>query len=540
MKQKKNNDTKKKKPAGISLLSIQTNFFVKQKQNNIATNYKEVSLQMNHIKAGGESTLGALNSKTKMSNTKQQTLKTSIHSKYLTNLTSNAINMNNTNITNIPGNSSLTVTNKMNSQKISFVRTSHSIVNSMNSFNNNNNNVNNSNSINNSKPQITNKTHLIGITSTLLNNYKRRGSYVVTNNNKINIKCNNNTNTISKASLLVNTNNNNNNKCANINNHNHKYKSKISKCSINSIYVKLNDILSKPTNSFIKQMNTTGNVYTNGNVINKRKDSKKTLKKDKLLGIACTKTKEINLFDEGVHNKNKPKKITPKITQQRNNLSITHCMKYSITDLNNTSNNTTSINNNTNANLSTINPNTILPKQIINEKNISIISNPLPLRPSSQNFPRKQSNPSSIIKFSLNSLIEENKQNLLNEKANHTKNIKPFAGAKKNTCFSEYDLSYVLNNSNTDLNKPPLPEMDTFEDLNSIVRKLTVDKVDINKQSIFSVDNNHIYQQYKHEFDLRFNAKFPPQSKNSASKLINTSHSTQENSNKKPTYKNVI
>ena len=170
MKQKKNNDTKKKKPAGISLLSIQTNFFVKQKQNNIATNYKEVSLQMNHIKAGGESTLGALNSKTKMSNTKQQTLKTSINSKYLTNLTSNAINMNNTNITTIPGNSSLTVTNKMNSQKISFVRTSHSIVNSMNNFNNNN--VNNSNSINNSKQQITNKTHLIGITSTLLNNYK--------------------------------------------------------------------------------------------------------------------------------------------------------------------------------------------------------------------------------------------------------------------------------------------------------------------------------------------------------------------------------
>ena len=72
------------------------------------------------------------------------------------------------------------------------------------------------------------------------------------------------------------------------------------------------------------------------------------------------------------------------------------------------------------------------------------------------------------------------------------------------------------------------------------MKKLTVDKVDINKQSIFSIDNNQVYQQYQHEFDLRFNMKFPPQSKNSASKLVNTSHSTQENSNKKPTYKHVI
>ena len=150
------------------------------------------------------------------------------------------------------------------------------------------------------------------------------------------------------------------------------------------------------------------------------------------------------------------------------------------------------------------------------------------------------------MKFSLLSLIEENKQNLLNEKATHKKVLRTFGSvSKKEPHSNEYDLSFIINADNNDNNNrnyysnanEPNLELDNFDDLNSVVMKLQVDKIDINKQSIFSIDNNHLYERYVSEFHVKFNSKFS-QGKHLTPKLTNTSRSTQENSNKKTTNNN--
>ena len=526
MKHKKNIDIKKKKPTGINLLSIQTNFFVKQKLNNIATNYKEVSMQMNYIKTGNtENTFGGtygINTKHKPSKSKQ-TFKTSSNMKFIMNIASNNNAMSvNSNNSNSIGNGSQNVTNRINNNnhKASYTRTSHSIVHSMtgcigvnNSNNNNNANITNA-TIN---KQNTNKTAITGITSYVLNNSRRQGSSVLGNNTNNSVATNNNNNNnnnvtktnnnLSRLSLLIGnrfTNNNNN-----INNNNNKPKTKGRKCSINSVYLKLNDIIN-PNNNANK-------------IITKRKESKKQVKKYNKIFAGYTKPKELNLFDENVHNKNQPKKINPKLTQQRNNLSlITDNMKYSNTELNNIS----SLKNN-------------IPSQ-----NLFINENVSSIQVNQSNISKQKVNKSSIMKFSLLSLIEENKQNLLNEKANHKKILRTFGSvSKKEPHSNEYDLSFIINNNSnnnrnysSNINEPNL-DLDNFDDLNSVVRILQVDKIDINKQSVFSVDNNHLYDNYINEFNIKFNMKFS-QGKHLTPKLTNTSRSTQENSNKKTTSNN--
>ena len=80
---------------------------------------------------------------------------------------------------------------------------------------------------------------------------------------------------------------------------------------------------------------------------------------------------------------------------------------------------------------------------------------------------------------------------------------------------------------------------DTFDDLNSIIRKLPLNKIEINEPNIFSTENNKMYAIYKMEFDLKFQTMFR-KGKQCSPKLTNTSRSTQENSNKKKSKKVVF
>ena len=99
------------------------------------------------------------------------------------------------------------------------------------------------------------------------------------------------------------------------------------------------------------------------------------------------------------------------------------------------------------------------------------------------------------------------------------------------TVLNEFDLSCVLNSKESDSNCVT----DAFDDLNSIVRKLPLNKIEINEPNIFSTENNKMYEIYKMEFDSKFQAMFR-KGKQCSPKLTNTSRSTQENSNKKKRY----
>ena len=101
--------------------------------------------------------------------------------------------------------------------------------------------------------------------------------------------------------------------------------------------------------------------------------------------------------------------------------------------------------------------------------------------------------------------------------------------------LNEFDLSSVLNSKEYVSNGVT----DTFDDLNSIIRKLPMSKIGINETNIFSTENNKMYEIYRKDFDLKFQTMFG-KGKQCSPKLTNTSRSTQENSNKKKSKKVVF
>lgn len=412
----------KKKFTGINFLSIQTGFFIKHKINNIATNYKEIGNQIKHIKNENDKKTKHKSSKSK------QILKTSTNAKYINT-------SNNTNNNNINSNRNYSQQGKNNNK----LKATHFIMNSMNGYLGDN---------------IKNKTTVSGITPYALNNSRKQNSGVVINNNK-NIQNNKPKHSLTRLSLLTGNKYNVNN--------NNKSKSKTRKRSINSIYLKLNDIsLCKP---FLNQLNQSNHYNTN--------NSKIISKKKEVLQKPQKHTKLFALYP-------KKKDLSIKFPHQKNNFSITERITNSITESNN--------------------------------NNINI---------SSRNAPRKV-NKTSLTKLSLLTLNEN--QTIQN------KHMKTFT-----TVLNEFDLSCVLNSKESDSNCVT----DAFDDLNSIVRKLPLNKIEINEPNIFSTEKNKMYEIYKMEFDSKFQALFR-KGKQCSPKLTNTSRSTQENSNKKKSKKVVF
>ena len=286
----------------------------------------------------------------------------------------------------------------LNSTKISFEKNSHTIMNSITSFNSRLNN-NNEQSKNTTKQ----KTHVINKTVTTLPTARNYS--------------------IGKKVT----------------------KQKIGKCSINSIYVKLDDILGNA-------------VRTEPN-----ENQKKKIKQKK-------ENKKHFIF-------NNPKR-------SKNETNYSNIDKYS--------------------------------KCAITDVNIS------------QGMKKKKSN-NTNLKLNLLSLIRENKNSFLQEKKKN-KNNKTFLGIKSNINKTEYTIDNVLDNEKSGI-KGLFPEFDNFDDLYSIVRKLNYEKIDPKKVNLFSQKNEN-YETFSVEYSKKFNSMFT-HGKFSESKLTNTSHSTQENSNKK-------
>ena len=71
---------------------------------------------------------------------------------------------------------------------------------------------------------------------------------------------------------------------------------------------------------------------------------------------------------------------------------------------------------------------------------------------------------------------------------------------KKNINDEKYDIDYILYGK---IN-PPKYE-DPFDDIDSIVKFINFDKININAKNIFSVENNDRYENYSKNFDVLFN-----------------------------------
>ena len=340
-----------------------------------------------------------------LSKSKNNTIKTSLKEKSVPNTSRTNTSINTTRISTKPKEGiKKAPTNKtkhtilfsgINSTRISFEKNSHTIMNSITSFNS---------KLNNNKEQSKNrtkqKTHVINKTVTTLPTARNYS--------------------IGKKVT----------------------KQKIGKCSINSIYVKLDDILGNA-------------VKTEPN-----ENPKKEMKPKK---------------------ENKKQFIFKRSKNETNYSNIEKYSKCAITDVN-----------------------------------------------VSQGIKKKKStNPN--LKLNLLSLIQENKNSFLQEKKKN-KNNKTFLGIKSNINKTEYTIDNVLDNEKSDI-KGLFPEFDNYDDLYSIVRKLNYEKIEPKKINFFSTKNEY-YETFSVEYNKKFNNLFS-HGKLSESKLTNTSHSTQDNSNKK-------
>ena len=110
---------------------------------------------------------------------------------------------------------------------------------------------------------------------------------------------------------------------------------------------------------------------------------------------------------------------------------------------------------------------------------------------------------------------KENKLKLRNDnkKENKTENVKEIKIprrsksmakltdiTKKNINDEKYDIDFILYGK---IN-PPKYE-DPFDDIDSIVKFINFDKININAKNIFSVENNDRYENYSKKFDSLFN-----------------------------------
>ncbi|MCQ2821400.1 MAG: hypothetical protein MJ252_29420 [archaeon] len=156
-----------------------------------------------------------------------------------------------------------------------------------------------------------------------------------------------------------------------------------------------------------------------------------------------------------------------------------------------------------------------------------------------QRNPKKAS---SLTKdLNLFSLIQENKTNFLKEKL---KKKHTLAQMVENLSKKEdiYSINYIVNNKNQSGVKDDLfLEFDNFDDLNSVVKKLKFEKMDVKQESIFSDESrNEAYKKFSKKFEDTFNKFFSlnHQTKDNKTlsnnhKLTNTSRSTYDNSSKK-------
>jgi hypothetical protein len=144
-------------------------------------------------------------------------------------------------------------------------------------------------------------------------------------------------------------------------------------------------------------------------------------------------------------------------------------------------------------------------------------------------------NPSNNqTQINLKSLIQDNcvkfKQNNKNNNAfmaNDKFSIEILDGEKMPSHIKISEQNIDKNNNTYNQNSL---EFDNFDDINSIVKRLSYGKIDVKKDNIFSQDNfvyKNFEEKFNTEFDLAMN-KFKSGSKNT-----NKSISTQDNSSKK-------
>ena len=153
--------------------------------------------------------------------------------------------------------------------------------------------------------------------------------------------------------------------------------------------------------------------------------------------------------------------------------------------------------------------------------------NPSHIPPKKKEEPKKNKIVKCPLKLNLLSLIQENTQSLHKEKENQHSLLKN----KSNSTYSIDNIESVINNPFIDDTK--FLEFDNFDDMNSIIRKIPFDKVNVKKENIFSVDNNTLYETFCTQFESKYENSLNKY-KNSAKRTnVNISGSTCENSSKK-------
>ena len=143
--------------------------------------------------------------------------------------------------------------------------------------------------------------------------------------------------------------------------------------------------------------------------------------------------------------------------------------------------------------------------------------------PKKKEEPKKNKIVKCPIKLNLLSLIQENTQSLHKEHS--------LLKNKSNSTYSIDNIDNVINNPFIDDTK--FLEFDNFDDMNSIIRKIPFEKVNVKQENIFSIDNNTLYDNFCTQFETKYENSLNKY-KNSAKRTnVNISGSTCENSSKK-------
>ena len=150
-------------------------------------------------------------------------------------------------------------------------------------------------------------------------------------------------------------------------------------------------------------------------------------------------------------------------------------------------------------------------------------------------------------KLNILSLIQENSKKIKDSNYRSQPQFIPTLIYNDNNFYANRNKSYtiddVLNLNNNEINDS-LCVFDNFEDMNSIIKKINFDNVNIKSNNIFAVDNNQWHEKYRENFDNIFEKKFTnnkqnmseTQNKMKINNYINhprQSGSTKENSSNK-------
>ena len=117
-------------------------------------------------------------------------------------------------------------------------------------------------------------------------------------------------------------------------------------------------------------------------------------------------------------------------------------------------------------------------------------------------------NNSTFCYFALNN-TDNKRSKKIYEKINDDQENNKRRNTPNIECKKKYNFSYVWENSEDENNNNEEKEIDNFNDLNSIVKKINFSLVNFSVEEVFSTKtNNTFYEKYKTKFDKKFDKLF--------------------------------